>query len=105
MLHSMTFLSRSGGDILDLLRNFVYESIRRKKHIEFFLDFLEFSFLSYKFSSFSISFIYFQKNLHHMRTSPDLPRNVTFVVLLKFMVIQLSGPWIPNDSARRLIFI
>ena len=40
-----------------------------------------------------------------MQTTPDVPRDVTFEGLFKTMVIEFSGPWIPDDSARILIFI
>ena len=39
MGHFATIRSRSGGDVIDLLRNFLYESIFRKIHTQFVLDF------------------------------------------------------------------
>ena len=42
--HFMTFRSRSGGDVSDLLRNFLYESTCRKSHTQFFKVFLIFRF-------------------------------------------------------------
>ena len=38
--HSAALPSRSGGDVSDLDRNFLYESICRKIHTQFFLVFV-----------------------------------------------------------------
>ena len=47
MGHFATVRSRSGGDVSDLLRNFIYESTCRKIHTPFFLGLFYFSFLRY----------------------------------------------------------
>ena len=48
MGHFATVRSRSGGDVSDLLRNFLYESTCQKIHTQFFHIFLLFVFKIFK---------------------------------------------------------
>ena len=59
--------SRSGGNVSDLLRNFLYENTCRKIHSQFFLKFLLLLFLRYHV---------FQKKNHHFLKSEKIHINL-----------------------------